>query len=113
MARIQTPPAAPAKETSRRDTLRRTLLAGCLGLLLLPARAGADRQVVAVPPWSEFDGTRWGDLTLDGTTRSAFEREYSSRRAGRDDVLEANTSRRTKTQLYLVFNGPGPEARLA
>jgi hypothetical protein len=42
-----------------------------------------------------------------------FESQYSSRRAGRDDVLEANTSRKTETQLYLVFNGPGPEARLA
>jgi hypothetical protein len=113
MARIQPPPAAPARGTSRRDTLCRTVLAACLGLLLAPARAGADRQVVALPSWSEFDGTRWGDLTLDGTTRSAFEREYSSRRAGRDDVLEANTAHKTKTQLYLVFNSPGPEARLA
>jgi hypothetical protein len=113
MTRMQLPPAAPARGKSRRDTLRRTVLAGCLGLLLVPAPAGAGRQMVAVPLWSEFDGTRWGDLTLDGTTRSAFEREYSSRSAGRDDVLEANTSRKTKTQLFLVFNGPGPEARLA
>src|SRR5262249_57806060 len=87
--------------------------AACLGLFLVPAPAGAGRQVVAVPLWSDFDGTRWGDLTLDSTTRSAFEREYSSRSAGRDDVLEANTPRRTETQLFLVFNGPGPDARLA
>jgi hypothetical protein len=113
MARMQPPSAAPARETWRRDTLRKTVLAGCLGLFLIPAPAGADRQVVAVPRWSDFDGTRWGDLTLDGTTRSAFEHQYSSRRAGRDDVLEATTLHRTDTQLFLVFNGPGPEARLA
>jgi hypothetical protein len=113
MTRIQPPAAAPAMGTSRRDTLCKTLLAGCLGLLLSTSPAGADRELVAIPSWSEFDGTRWGDLTLDATTRSAFEREYSSRRAGRDEVLEATTSRKTKTQLFLVFNGPGPEARLA
>jgi hypothetical protein len=94
--------------------MRRVTTLFCLGLLLAPALAGAaGRQEVPVPAWSDFDGSRWGDLTLDRTTRSDFEREYSHRRASRSDVLEANTPGRTKTQLFLVFNGPGPEAQLA
>ena len=94
--------------------MRRVMAICCLGLFLAPAHAGAARrEEVPVPAWSDFDGSRWGNLTLDGTTRSEFESEYSYHRDGRNDALEAKTSGRTKTQLFLVFNGPGPEAQLA
>ena len=94
--------------------MRRVMAIFCLGLLLEPALAGAARrEEVPVPSWSDFDGSRWGDLTLDGTTRSEFESQYSYHRAGRNDAMEANTPGRTKTQLFLVFNGPSPEAQLA
>jgi hypothetical protein len=94
--------------------MRTVLAVFCLGLLLVRAPAGAsERKVVPVPLWSDFDGTRWGDLTLDQTTRAMFEQEYSSRSAGRSGALEARTSSRMKTDLYVVFNGRGPDATLA
>jgi hypothetical protein len=96
------------------EIMRRVMAICCLGLFLAPALAvAARREEVPVPLWSDFDGSRWGALTLDGTTRSEFESNYSYHRAGRNDALEAKTPGRTKTQLFLVFNGPGPEAQLA
>jgi hypothetical protein len=75
--------------------------------------AAAKRKVVPVPAWSELDGSAWGDLQLGQVTRAEFEREYSCSATNLPGVLEGTTSHRTNTQLYLVFDGPGPQARLA
>src|SRR5687767_3563659 len=76
------------------------------------AAEAAKRKVVPVPAWTEFEGGRWGELVLGETTRAAFERDYSCSETNLPGVLEGNTSNRTNTELFLVFDGPGPEARL-
>jgi hypothetical protein len=85
-----------------------------LGLLLtaLPGEAG-NRAVFSVPDWRDFDGARWGGLVLEETTRAAFEQHYSSRRTDHANVLQATTSNRSGTEHFLIFDGPGQDARLA
>jgi hypothetical protein len=94
--------------------MRRVAATVSVGLLLaaFPA-AAAKPRIVSVPDWRRFDGVRWGELVLDETTRAAFEQRYAFRRTDRDGVLQATTSNRSKTQLFLVFDGPGEDARLA
>ena len=50
---------------------------------------------------------------LEETTRAAFEQQYSSRRTDHENVLQATTSNHGKTELCLIFDGPGQDARLA
>jgi hypothetical protein len=90
--------------------------AASLLLVLLAASIptnAAKRNIVPVPAWSEIDGTHWGELVIGQTTRVTFERDYSSSETSLPGVLEGNTSNRTSTELFLAFDGPGPDARLA
>jgi hypothetical protein len=75
--------------------------------------AAEERRPVPVPAWSAFDGRHWGDLVLGATTRAAFEAKYASSPTDRDGVLQATTPKRTRAQIFLVFDGPGGDARLA
>jgi hypothetical protein len=84
-----------------------------LGLLCVAApEATAKRKIVPVPAWNEYDGVRWGDLVPGETTLGAFDRDYSNEETKAAGVLNGNTSGRTKTELFLAFDGAGPEARL-
>jgi hypothetical protein len=71
-----------------------------------------ERKPVSFPTWTEFDGRQWGDLVLGETTRAEFEAKYASSRTERGEVLQATTPKRARTQVFLVFDGPGQEARL-
>jgi hypothetical protein len=85
----------------------------CLGVVPGSTRAESEaRGSIQVPAWSEFDGRQCGDLVLEETTRAAFEAKYASSRTERGEVLKATAPKRARTQLFLIFNGPGPEARL-
>src|SRR5690349_20474937 len=80
-------------------------------LALAPVGAEESRSV-PVPAWGAFDGKQWGDLVLGETTRSAFDEKYASSPTERGEVLQATTPKRARTQVFLIFNGPGPEALL-
>jgi hypothetical protein len=85
----------------------------CLGVSLASAARGAgERRAIAVPAWSEFDGRQWGDLLIGEMTRAAFDQKYASSRTRRDEVLQATAPKRARTQVFVVFDGPGGEARL-
>src|SRR5262245_8639055 len=98
----------------RQGEMKRGFTVGLLMLLLVAPLEldAAKRKIVPVPAWGEFDGTRWGELPLGELTREAFERDYSCSETNLPGVLEGNTANRTNTQLFLVFDGPGPTARL-
>jgi hypothetical protein len=93
-----------------RRRLWRPALAMTAALLLTAAQS--KRDVVPVPEWTQFDGARWGALTLGETTLGAFTERFSSRATDTPGLLLGNTSRRAHARVYLVFAGAGPEARL-
>jgi hypothetical protein len=84
-----------------------------LSLNLATASGAPKREVVPVPTWNALDGTQWGPLALERTTRAEFERDYSSAATALPSVMKGNTSGRTNTELFVAFDGPGPDARLA
>src|SRR5207302_5932368 len=59
------------------------------------------------------DGKQWGKLALGELTRGEFEKVYACRPSDLSpEVLKATTSHRTKSTVYVVFDGPGAEAHL-
>jgi len=93
--------------------MRTCVTALCLGVLLASAPEAAEEpRPVPVPAWSEFDGRQWGDLVLGAMTRATFDEKYASSRTNRDEVLQATAPKRARTDIFLVFDGPGGEARL-
>jgi hypothetical protein len=83
-----------------------------LTLALAPAAARPNREVVPVPDWTQFDGVRWGPLTLGETTLADFTQRFSSRETDTPGILQANTPNRANSRVYVIFSGAAPTSRL-